>query len=435
MKLARLNHILIPSTRQGRDRLRRSALGKVFVPLSWLYGTLSTEGRGLIALSLFVGTAGIEVGRTQVYFLWSVMLGLLAGSLVARLLFRLQGVELKVVTPPRVTVGEPIQFTLTLENDSNRDHHAIRLRRPFLPWDGEWVGTAASIKTLKKGGKASVRARARFVERGTHELDAFSASITVPLGLSLGRPIHDAGCRFRVVPRIAPIDSLRLPVGQRYQPGGIAQASSMGEAMELRGVRPYRPGDPVRDLHARTWARTGAPHIREYQQEYFTRIGVVFDDDATTLTPAGLEAALSLAAGVIAKLSRGEALIDLLVVGSEVHSFTIGRSLGFLPQALDVLACVQPAEKLDTEKLVRRIEPYLDRLSCIVLITQSEDTSRAVVANEIERRGVSCRILRVHDDTHRWWQQDQHDLAPRSRGPRERLVTVSCIEKQDPLVL
>jgi uncharacterized protein (DUF58 family) len=367
--------------------------------------------------------------------LWSIMLGLLAGSLVARLLFRLQGVQLKVSSPPRITVGEPIQFTLTLENCSNRDHHAIRLRGPFLPWDGEWVGTPASIKTLRKGEKASVRARARFVERGTHELDAFSASITVPLGLSLGRAIHDGGCRFSVVPRITPVDSLRLPAGQRYQPGGIAQASSMGEAMELRGVRPYRPGDPVGDLHARTWARTGSPHIREYQQEYFTRIGVVLDDDATTLTPAGLEAALSLAAGVIAKLSRGEALIDLLVVGSEVHSFTMGRSLGFLPQALDVLACVQPAEPLDTEKLLHRIEPYLKRLSCIVLITQSEDPSRVAIADEIERRGVNCKTLRVHDDTRRWWSREPQDIAPRSRGPRERVITVSRIEKQEPLVL
>jgi uncharacterized protein (DUF58 family) len=435
MKLARLNHILIPATRQGRDRLRRGVWGKGLAPLLWLFRALSTEGGGLLVLTLFVGTAGIEVGRTQVYFLWSALVGLLAGALVARPFFRMRNVSLSVSTPPRVTMGDPIQFTLTLANRADRDHHGIRLGRPFLPWDGEWVGAPPRIRSLAKGGSVSVQASARFIERGTHYLDPFSAAVAVPLGLSLGRCVYGAGCRFNVVPRIAPVASIRLPHGQRYQPGGVAQASSMGEAMELRGVRPYRPGDPIRDLHARTWARTGVPHIREYQQEYFTRIGVVFDDDATTLTDAGLEASLSLAAGVIAKLSRGEALIDLLVVGSDVHSFTIGRSLGFLPQALDVLACVQPGEVLDSTKLVQRIEPYLAALSCIVLITQSDDTSRATLADEIERRGVSCRVLRVHDDTTRWWQPTKAEVVPRSRGPRERLITVSRIESQEPLVL
>ena len=110
----------------------------------------------------------------------------------------------------------------------------------------------------------------------------------------------------------------------------MALASKTGESMDLLGVRPYRPGDPARDLHARSWARTGQPVVREFQEEYFSRVGVVVDIDGSLEDPPRFEASLSLAAGVIARLSRGEALIDLLVVGEEVHSLTIGRSLGFL---------------------------------------------------------------------------------------------------------
>ena len=92
----------------------------------------------------------------------------------------------------------------------------------------------------------------------------------------------------------------------------------------------------MRDLHARSWARTGIPVVREYQEEYFSRIGVIVDTDEDAADPRTFEAALSLAAGVVAHLSRGEALIDLLVVGDHVHSLTLGRSLGFLEQALDL---------------------------------------------------------------------------------------------------
>src|SRR6185437_10313511 len=136
---------------------------------------------------------------------------------------------------------------------------------------------------------------------------------------------------------------LATPPGARYQPGGVALASKTGESMDLLGVRPYRPGDPVRLLHARTWARTGTPVVREYQEEYFSRIGVIID--AAAPSPRVLEAILQLAAGAVAFLSRGEALIDLLVVGERVHDLTIGRHLGFLDQALDLLACVELAKQ------------------------------------------------------------------------------------------
>jgi uncharacterized protein (DUF58 family) len=181
----------------------------------------------------------------------------------------------------------------------------------------------------------------------------------------------------------------------RHQPGGVALASKSGEAMDLLGVRPYRPGDPVRDLHARSWARTGIPVVREYQQEYFTRVGVVLDSDIAD--PERLEAAVELAAGVIAHLSRGEALVDVLVVGDRVHELTVGRSLGYLDQALDMLATVERGPKVDAAALMRRLEPYLERLSSVVVIALAEGEERLAVQRGIEGRGISCTTLVVDD--------------------------------------
>jgi uncharacterized protein (DUF58 family) len=201
--------------------------------------------------------------------------------------------------------------------------------------------------------------------------------------------------------------------------------------MELMGVRPYRPGDPVRDLHPKTWARTGEPHVREYQQEYFTRIGVVLDTDAASLSEAGFEAAISLAAGVLAKLTRGEALIDVLMVGREVHALTVGRSLSSLDQALDVLACAEQGESLKSAELMHHLEPYLSRLSAVVLITQSVDDSRIALTEMLTHRGVAPLLLRIHDDHIRW-------RAPEKQPPRrafERVIDVSTIESGESIVL
>jgi uncharacterized protein (DUF58 family) len=168
--------------------------------------------------------------------------------------------------------------------------------------------------------------------------------------------------------------------------------------MEIVGLRPYRPGDPVRDLHSKRWARLGEPVVREYQQEYFTRIGVVVDTDFRQSDEARLEAGLSLAAGVVSHLSRGEALIDLLVVGDELHQLTLGRSLGFVDQALELLACVEPGSAFSTETLAMHLAPHLTRLSSIVFIALDWERERQEFVERIRKGGVGCRALSVTKD-------------------------------------
>src|SRR5262249_15781172 len=152
-----------------------------------------------------------------------------------------------------------MRFAVVVHNDGPRDVHAVRVAGPFLPWDGRYVGDAPRIALVRAGESARVEVSARFVERGEHHLDAFTAALLVPLGLAQGRSVASAGSRFLMVPRIARVVRLRTPPGTRYQPGGVALASRTGESMDLLGVRPYRAGDPVRHLHARSSARVGAP--------------------------------------------------------------------------------------------------------------------------------------------------------------------------------
>lgn len=100
---------------------------------------------------------------------------------------------------------------------------------------------------------------------------------------------------------------------------------------------------------------------------------------------------------MIARLSRGEALVDVLVVGDRVHELTVGRSLGYLDQALDMLATVERGPKVSAAALMRRLEPYLERLSSVVVIALAEGEERGAVQRGIERRGVSCTTLVVDD--------------------------------------
>jgi len=423
VNFARLNHILIPQTKAGRDRLRRGLVGRLIRPLSAFYTALSDEGRLWATASLIVGGFGLDVHASEVYLLWAALTALLFASLLMQRFYRLGAVALVVTVPRRVTIGDELRFTLTLRNDGPGDEHALRVRGPFLSWDGRWTGEEPRVALLRKGESARVEATARFLDRGEHHLDPFSVVALVPLGLAVGPAVSSTGCRFLVVPRIARVLRLTTPMGRRHQPGGVALASKTGESMDLLGVRPYRPGDPVRHLHARSWARLGQPVVREYQEEYFSRIGVVVDTaiaDARTL-----EATISLAAGVVARLSRGEALIDLLVVGGEVHDLTIGRHLGFLEQALDLLACVQPSKELiGPEALLARLSPHLHRLSCVIVVTTSWDGG--LLSERIQGSGTGCSTILV---------EAGNKARSGPPAPSVQTVSVAAIERGEALSL
>jgi uncharacterized protein (DUF58 family) len=407
INFAKLNHVLIPSTKPARDRLRKGLLGPLIRPFGVLYDGLTDEGRTVFLLSFIVGGFGIDVHGSEVHVLWAALAALLAGTLLVTRFHGLTPFRVEVSAPRRVTLGDTITFTVVLHNDGAEDRHAVRVRGPFLPWDGRWTVLSPRVPRLAAGARVSLEASARFLERGEHHLDPFQASALVSLGLTLGPSVASAGVRFLVVPKIANVVRLGTPSGRRHQPGGVALASKTGESMDLLGVRPYRAGDPVRHLHARSWARTGSPMVREYQEEYFSRIGVLVE----TADPGGdrFEAMLSLAAGVVARLSRGEALIDLLVTGDRVHDLTLGRHLGFLEQALDLLACAEArSQPLAVDAVLALLSPHLPRLSCVIVVTSTWD--QGVLAERIRGFGVGCTTLVVAGDEPEVRGRDVHTI-------------------------
>lgn len=395
MNFAKLNHILIPALKEDRDRLRASKRTALFRFAFWLFELFSLEGRALTLLWLLVSTLALDVGSTQYYFLWSAMTAILLVSVAARGLVRLTDVEISVRAPGRIAVGDEVTFSVELSNRGARAHEAVRIEGPFLPWDGVYAGAPPSVAVLKPGRCADRRIRARFAARGEHHLDPFRARALAPLGLGAGPALESGGLRFLVVPKIAGVARIDIDQGARYQPGGVALASVSGESRDLVGVRPYRPGDPLRDLHARTWARVGRPVVREYQQEYFTRIGVVLDTAGGAQDHPVFEAAVSLAAGVTAHLCRTEALIDLLILENELHSVNMGRSLGSLDQALDLLACARPKTDGATPERWARLEPHLPRLSSLVYIAVDWDPNRDELLRQVARSGAAVKAILV----------------------------------------
>ncbi|HTB74758.1 MAG TPA: DUF58 domain-containing protein [Polyangiaceae bacterium] len=400
--LERLNHVLIPATKSERDRWRNSRLARRARPLLWMITRLTREGRVVLVTVGLAAVFAIDVGRTETHLLVFALASLLLASVLLAPAYRLEGVRVDVRCPRRVTVGEEIAFTLSFRNDGATEHRYVRVERPMLPWDGKWQGAQPTLARLPAGGSASTVVHARFVARGEHHIDRLSAAALLPLWLAQGRSVlTPGGARFVVVPKIARVTSFAVGKNPRHQLGGTASTARTGDATDLLGVRPYRPGDPVRDLHARSWARHGSPMVREYQEEHLSRIGLVVDTDDSAAGDDQLEGALSLAAGVIARLALGEARVDLLLAGDGVHALASERNFGSLDQALDVLAAVKASDAFSADRSIARLGGHLETLSSVVLVFLAWDAARAAFVSAIRARGAACVVLIVGDRTAR----------------------------------
>ena len=424
----RLNYVLIPAARS------RKPIAEPFGEPSsrggrWLlrlYRAFTREGRWLFVVALATGAFAVDVTHTQVYLLFSLLVSVILASLLVSPALRLPELSLRVHAPPRVFVGAEVSFVVECARTAPGPTAAwLRVEGPFLPYFGKWLARPEPLADVGFGASSSTTLKARFSERGDLTLGRFRVSALVPLGLASGPPLQSAPVRLRVVPRPANVLRLGMELATRHQPGGVALASKTGESMDLRGVRPYRKGDRIRDLSARTWARTGKPAVREYQEEYFTRVGVVLDCVAPRRRSARseetFEAAVSLTAGVVAHLGRGDALVDLLVTGGEIHALTLGRSLGFLEQALDHLAVAELEANVDRSRLLERLAPYLARLSAVVMIVDGWDEARQAFVRGVEKSGVRVQTVVVG--------------APASAGAHVKVVSVASILAGKGLVL
>jgi uncharacterized protein (DUF58 family) len=138
------------------------------------------------------------------------------------------------------------------------------------------------IPALEPGQSTEVTLSLEPLHRGVAFFDGFAVTRRDPLGLwraILDTPGADA---LVVLPQIHPVEWPVFGGSRHYQPGGISQASRVGDSEEFRSLRDYRPGDPLRAIHWRSWARTGRPVVKEHQEEYFTRHALVVDTAATT---------------------------------------------------------------------------------------------------------------------------------------------------------
>jgi uncharacterized protein (DUF58 family) len=334
-----------------------------------------------------------EIGR----YLFSFFLSLIGTSMIISLI-RTPKVGVKRWIAARFPANTPVPMIMNLRNngaDPEADVGAYEFR---LPPGIQINEPPAFVEELAPGAEFAQRYTIHAAKRGAYLLPGPAVISIFPFGLSQSRQFKLDPLRIFVHPEFKPIKSIDLPVSSRHQPGGVALSSNVGESMEFIGTREYTTGDRVRHIHPRSWARVGMPIVRQFQEEYFTRVALIAD----TYVPGteeldAFEAELSLIASITEHLSREEYVLDLFAIGDKLLEFESGRSLAYQDQVLDVLSVCEPTDTDHLEILARDLDDQLNITSTMIVVLLRWDKPRRELVNRIIASGVMVKVILVSD--------------------------------------
>lgn len=131
-----------------------------------------------------------------------------------------------------------------------------------------------SLFTLMPYQQILRRHRVRFLHRGYYDLGNASLTAGDVLGLYQCSREQEMKVPVTVYPRLLGEDEVPEPLS-RLLGETAARRQLLTDPFLVRGIRPYQPGDPVRDIHWPATARTGETQLRVRDYTAQTRLMVI----------------------------------------------------------------------------------------------------------------------------------------------------------------
>jgi uncharacterized protein (DUF58 family) len=441
-------------------RLRNFA--RVYAASRWLRRRFTPAGRALLGLLGAAAVLGLDTRRTMAFQLFALAAALLLLAWLTSLQRRRPAVALERSTPALATVGEPFACRYRLRCQGVRALTGLRLRDELaddypsaaqlarktdlpdepLNWFDRRVGYPRWLAAVRRrrgadldelqlprlapGSVHEIAVSVTPLRRGTLRFDRGRLLHADPLGLVNAVTDCELPGEVLVLPRVHPVPALRLPGERRFQRGGVSRSLNVGDSQEFVQLRDYRPGDPLRHIHWRSFARRGEPVVKEFQDEYFTRYALVLDTFGAHVDAPCFEAAVSVAASFVAAMDTREALLDLLFVEDRAYRLTAGRGVGQPLELLRVLAAVEPAPRTDFALLAEHVLGQAERLSACVVVLLGLDAGRRDLVERLRSRGVRPIVLAIAAGATRSGDPAVHWVDPADVAGALRKVTGPC---------
>jgi hypothetical protein len=403
--------------------------------LYWIYRIMSSAryraGRrltraGWMVVIGLVGSLmmGSDTENTVIYQAVPILLFMFISAVAFSWFFRARFSATRLL-PRFGTVGRPFYYRVMVKNLTNKMQSDLTFlenltdpRPAYSDWKAAQLADNRKIRPFSASARRAYRHQLAVVKESLVpaippksevevrvELEPMRRGILRFNGVTLARP--DPFGLYRafstvtlpqtalILPKRYPLPPIAFPGTMKYQEGGVSMASNIGRSEEFVSLREYRRGDPYRHIHWRSWAKTGKPIVKEFEDEFFVRHALVLDTFIDDPRSEAFEEAVSVAASFASTLMTQESLLDLLFVGAQAYCFTAGRSLGHADQMLEILASVRVSPQEPFGKLENLVVQHAGTVSGCICVMLAWDEPRRKLVEKLAGLGVPTMVLLV----------------------------------------
>ncbi len=391
----------------------------------WAQRRFTPAGWAVAVALVVTGAVGVDIDNTVTYQAFALLFAVAHFAFACSFIFRAKFSATRLL--PRVgTAGQPMFYKIRVKNLTAQYQSGLTVLENLAdprPSFAEWLAfhhaedrrtrafrvsqrkqrhpfRLADVKTaelppLPAHGEAEARGEIFPRRRGILKFSGVTVARPDPFGLFRAFIKVPAPQTVLILPKRYPLPPIALPGALRYQEGGVALAANVGSSEEFVALRDYRHGDPLRHIHWRSWAKTGKPIVKEFEDEFFVRHALVLDTFDDEPNSEVLEEAVSVAASFACTILTQESLLDLLFVGNQSYCFTAGRGLAHADQMLEILASVKHCPDKKFEALEHLVLNHISAVSGCICVLQRWDAARKKFVEKLKSLGVPLLVLIV----------------------------------------
>ena len=345
--------------RLALERARRAS-APIIHPVARVLGVVGPVGWFVIVGAIAAGLAGEILGWPELTYLALTLLGALiisAGFLIGRTDYRV-ALELE---PPRVTVGERAFGRLVVANAAARRSLPSRMELP--------VG----------GGLAEFTIPSLLPDAEHDELFAIPTHrrAVIVAGPALTVRGDQLGMLRRIVRWADPVELFVHPAISRLQSSAAGLVRDLegeitrtitSDDISFHALRAYQPGDPLRNVHWRTSARTGQLMVRQFTETRRSELLLVQSIQGRSWADEDeFELGVSITASLGVQVIRDAARLSVVTESGMLRSATATTLLDDTSRIE-----VQPLEQLPLRAVVRDITRRTPLPSVLVLVVGSQ---------------------------------------------------------------
>jgi uncharacterized protein (DUF58 family) len=288
-------------SRLPRPSLRRPRFLPALPP--WLVSfvrTLSSRGRVVLVLGFGLLVTAFATGQ-QILLRLGVLL--FSTPLVCLLVLSRAKNKLhctRVLTPARVSVGDPVRVLVRVFNDATSPSSVLLAEDQMPP--GLDAQPRFVLDRIGAAGDRAITYRTRGRVRGRYTVGPLRVRTADPFGMCERDLSLEGTDHLVVIPVVEPLPVLPLndqsPGSSDNRPSSLAT----GGDDDIR-TREYRHGDPINRIHWRSTARRGELMVRQEESPRQSRATVLLDVRAGAHRGPGPESSLEWAVSACASMS------------------------------------------------------------------------------------------------------------------------------------